>query len=316
VDLDNNVITGRKALIGAVALALVLSACQGAGAEAEGETHEVEDALGTSELPSRPERIVADSVDTYAVLASLGVAPVGAVIPIDISTEYIDEGADDVTNVAADDGWTIDLEHALTLDPEVIVAVGADYNQDNCTRYKAAMPTYCYVDLWEDEAAIKEKVRGVGAALGRSEEAEEAVAAYEERATAFIDRFAESDFSGLLAGVVRFDAGGFIGVRTGDLVNNVLAGLGLEEPEWPPLGDSGYVELSLETLDVLNAADILFVTTDDNVVIEELDVFSSPFWLELEPVVDGNAHFVSAWNGYDLLQLRRIIEDVEGALLG
>jgi hypothetical protein len=38
--------------------------------------------------------------------------------------------------------------------------------------------------------------------------------------------------------------------------------------------------------------------------------------LELEPVVNGNAHFVSAWNGHDLLQLRRIIEDVEGALLG
>jgi iron complex transport system substrate-binding protein len=316
VDLDNNVITGRKAFIGAVALALLLSACQGAGVEAGGETHEVEDALGTSELPMSPERIVADSVDTYAVLASLGVAPVGAVIPIDISTEYIGESADDVTNVAADDGWTIDLEHALTLDPEVIVAVGADYNQDNCTRYKAAMPTYCYLDLWEDEAAIKEKVRGVGAAIGRSEEAEDAVVSYEERASAFKDRFAESDFSGLLAGVVRFDAGGFIGVRTGDLVNNVLAELGLDEPEWPPLGDSGYVELSLETLDVLNAADILFVTTDDNVVIEELDVFSSPFWLELEPVVDGNAHFVSAWNGYDLLQLRRIIEDVEGALLG
>jgi hypothetical protein len=43
---------------------------------------------------------------------------------------------------------------------------------------------------------------------------------------------------------------------------------------------------------------------------------SSPFWLELEPVVNGRAHFVSAWNGYDLLRLRRVIEDIEEALLG
>ena len=96
----------------------------------------------------------------------------------------------------------------------------------------------------------------------------------------------------------------------------MLAGLGLAEPEWPPAGDSGYGELSLETLDVMNAADILFITTDDNVVIDDLEVFASPFWLDLEPVVNGRAHIVSAWNGYDLLQLRRVIEDVESALLG
>ncbi len=55
--------------------------------------------------------------------------------------------------------------------------------------------------------------------------------------------------------------------------------------------------------------------TDDDVVMEDLEVFSSPFWLEPEPVVNGRAHFVSAWNGYDLLQLKRVIEDIEQALL-
>ena len=49
--------------------------------------------------------------------------------------------------------------------------------------------------------------------------------------------------------------------------------------------------------------------------MEDLEVFSSPFWLEPEPVVNGRAHFVSAWNGYDLLQLKRVIEDIEQALL-
>jgi hypothetical protein len=32
-------------------------------------------------------------------------------------------------------------------------------------------------------------------------------------------------------------------------------------------------------------------------------------------VVNGRADFVSAWNGYDLLQLKRVIEDIEQALL-
>jgi hypothetical protein len=54
----------------------------------------------------------------------------------------------------------------------------------------------------------------------------------EDHADEFKTRFADSDVAGLTAGFVRFDAGGFIGVRTGDLVNAVLAGLGLAEPEW------------------------------------------------------------------------------------
>ncbi len=305
----------RRLLIGS-ALLMLITACQATGSQAEGETREVEDALGTTEVPSHPDDIIADSVDTYAVLASLGVTPVGAAIPTDISTDYIGENADEVANIVADDGWTVNLESALAMDPDVIVAVGAEYNEDNCVRYKEAMPTYCFVYLWEDEAAIKEKVRSIAAAIGRETEAETAITAYEERADAFRESFANSDLAGQLAGVVRFSTEGFIGVRTGDLVNAVLAGLGLEEPEWPAVGDSGYVELSLETLEELNAADILFITTDDNVVLEELDVFSSPLWLELEPVVNGQAHFVSAWNGYDLLQLNRIIQDIEQALLG
>ncbi len=306
----------RKLSTAVVALLLlVLAACQGSDTGAEGETHEVDDALGVTEVPTHPERIIADSVDTYAVLASLGVTPVGVAIPGDISTEYIGEDADDVPDVTADDGWTVSLESALALDPDVIVATGAEYNLDNCERYRAAAPTYCFVDLWEDEAAIKEKVRQIGAAIGREPEAEEAIAGYEQRVDEFKTSFAGSDLNGLSAGVVRFDSSGFIGVRTGDIVNSVLVGLGLEEPEWPPVGDSGYVELSLETLEELNAADILFVTTDDNVDIEALEVFTSPFWLELEPVVNGQAHFVSAWNGYDLLQLQKVLTEIEEALL-
>ena len=70
-----------------------------------------------------------------------------------------------------------------------------------------AMPTYCYFDLWEDEAAIKEKVRAVAGAIGRQNEGEEAIASYEDRAGEFQARFADSDFAGLLAGVVRFVSG-------------------------------------------------------------------------------------------------------------
>lgn len=305
----------RRFLAVGCVLLLVLTGCATEGADAEGETHEVEDAQGVTAIPVRPERIIADSVDTYAVLASLGITPVGVAIPADISTAYIGEDADDVTNVTADDGWTVNLEAALAQEPDLILAVGADYNLDNCTRYRTAAPTFCYVDLWEDEAAIAEKVRLIAAAIGRSAEAEEAIASYEERVDQFEAEFADSELNGLRAGVVRFDDSGFIGVRTGDMVNSVLANLGLEDPEWPEPGDSGYVELSLETLEELNAADILFVTTDDDFVADELEVFSSPFWLELEPVVNGQAHFVSAWNGYDLLQLELILSDIEEALL-
>jgi iron complex transport system substrate-binding protein len=308
---------------GAAASALWLSGCASddpgpaAGAGDEDETHQVDDAFGTTTIPVHPERIIADSVSTLAHLTALQVVPVGAAIPVDISPDYLGPEAASVPNVVADDGWTINVEAALALQPDLVLAVGADYNKKNCKRYQAAMATYAYVERWlADVEAIKEDFRAIAAAIGRDDEAEEAIEVFDAKVDQTRVMVEEAGVTDIPVGVVRFDASGFIGIRTGELSNVILDAVGLAQPQWPEPDLSGYVELSMENLDLLERAEILMVCTDDNVVVEEMDVFDSPLWNNLAPVAGGRAYFVGAWNGADILQLGLIADAVQEHIVG
>lgn len=302
----------RRLVAIAAAAALIVTACGDDNAgDSASATRELEDVLGTVEVPERPERIIADSVSTLAHLWALGVVPIGAALPGGISTEYIDPAAGDVPNLVSEDGWTLNVEEILAAKPDLVVAIGADYNIENCERYKAATTTYCFTEQYDDEQQIKDMFTEVAIAVGRQDEAAAAIAAYDAKKADLAERIAATDLPNQMIGVVRFDSGGFIGIRT----EPALAALGLHEPEWPPVGPSGYVELSLETLDVLNAADHLFITLDDDVDPAKVDAFQSPLWDLLEPVAAGQAYVVSAWNGADIPQLNRILDDIERALV-
>lgn len=302
---------------GALVLAAGLLVACGDDRDAEGELREVEDAFGPTQVPVEPQRILADSVSTYAHLMSLGVTPEAVAMPMGISPEYIAPDAGEITNVVADDGWTIDVEQAVGLDPDLIVGVGADYNEENCDRYREVTSTFCFVDYYDTltDEDIRNTLNGIAAAIGREDEAAQALADYDERLAALAERVAATDLPNHTIGVVRVDAGGFIGIRTDDWSISTIEGLGMSVPEWPEATVDGYVELSLETLEVLDQADILLVTTDDDVVIEESTVFQSPLWQNLDVVKDGRTHFVGAWNGSDLPQLNRVLDDLDRELV-
>jgi len=314
----------RGFLTGSLAAsALWLSGCASDDPNAAAEpddtdaTRTVTDAFGTTTIPAHPERIIADSVNTLAHLTALGVVPIGAALPVDISPEYLGEEAAEVPNVVADDGWTINIEQALALQPDLIMAVGADYNKKNCKRYRAAMATYAYQENYAvDVDQIKADFRALADAIGRATEADTAIAEFDATIEQTRNRVLEAGLTDVPVGVVRFDASGFIGIRTGEPANAILDALGLEQPVWPEPDLSGYVELSMENLDLLERAEALMVCTDDNVEIDELEVFDSPLWSGLAPVASGQAYFVGAWNGADLIQLGLIAEAVDQHLLG
>lgn len=279
----------------------------------EGATRTVEGAFGEVEVPAEPQRIIADAVSTYAHLVSLGVTPVAVALPTGISPDYISDDAGEMTNVVSEDGWTIDVEQALALQPDLIVAVGADYNEENCQRYQAAVTTFPFVDVYESgtDQDIKDTLVGIAIALGKEDEAAAAIAAYDERVAALSERIAATDLVDQAIGVVRIDVGGFIGIRTDGAGPALLATMGLHQPDWPEATVDGYVELSLETLEILDLCDVLLVNTDDDVVIEDSVVFRSPLWGQLAVVSEGRALFAGAWNGGDLPQMERILDDLD-----
>lgn len=313
--------TRREFIGGAFALsaaALLLAGCGGDDAAGGATTRTVQDAFGPTEVPGTPTRVVADAVSTYAHLVSLGLVPVAVAFPVGISPEYVGADTSAIANVVAEDGWTVDVEEALALDPDLVVAVGADYNAENCGRYRAALPTFCFADVYTTGSVqdIKDTLTGIAGALGREEQAKAAIAAYDERVAALRARVAATDLAGTKVGIVRIDVTGFIGIRTGDAGNGTLEALGIGAPTWPDTAnDGGYVELSLENLEVLDAAEVLLVNTDDDVVIEQSTVFQSSLWNRLDVVTAGRAHFVGAWNGSDLPQLQRMLDDIEEVLV-
>lgn len=311
-------VTRREFVVGAAALtALALAACGSDDRDSSTSTTSVDDAFGATVIPKDPRRIVADSVSTYGHLASLGITPIAVAFPTGISAEYISPAAGEITNVVAEDGWTVDLEHVLTLDPDLIVAVGADYNEENCQRYRAAVPTFCFEETFATgtDEDIKDTLAGIAMALGREDEAAAAIAAYDQRVAELRDRVDRAGLAGTKVGIVRFDAAGFIGVRIDHAGNALLAALGFAAPDWPDADVDGYLQLGLETLELLDAADILLINTDDDVVVADLAAIRSPLWTSLEVVESGNAHFVTAWNGGDLPQMQKILDDIDTAIV-
>lgn len=307
-------VTRREFIAGGAAMALLLAACGGDDAgDDDDDVRRLEDALGPVDVPARPERVVADGVNTLGHLWALGIVPIAVAATEDVRPDYIGGGAADVPNLVADDGWTLNVEAVVAAQPDLIVATGAEWNVENCERYKAAVATFCYADEGDTEADAKETFVNIAIAVGREDEAADAIAAYDARKAELAERIAATDLPEQLVGVVRFDAGGFIGIRPDEAM---VAAVGLSQPEWPePNPENGYVELSLETLEVLNAADVLLINLDDNVDPDKVDAFQSPLWDRLTPVVNGQAHIVGGWNGSNLRQFHRMLDDIEQTLV-
>ena len=172
-----------------VASGLVLAGCgsadEGTSTSAPSTAAEgvrtVEHAAGTTEITGTPERVVVlDTGELDAVLA-LGVTPVGAV-RTGVSDElpaYIEDAGVDPTRIA-NVGTIAEpaLEEIAALEPDLILS-NAVRHADVYDQLSAIAPTVlaeAIGETWEDN------LRLAGEALGLTDQAEQLLADYEERA--------------------------------------------------------------------------------------------------------------------------------------
>ncbi|MGK5173171.1 ABC transporter substrate-binding protein [Geodermatophilus sp. CPCC 205761] len=217
----------------AVTAGLVLAGCgaeDGGTAEpqATAETRTVEHALGTTEIEGTPERVVVlDTGELDAVLA-LGVTPVGSV-RTDVSDAlpaYIEDAGTDPTRIA--NVGTIaepDLEAIAALEPDLILS-NAVRHTDVYEQLSALAPTVFAEAVGE---TWQENLRLAGEALGRTEEAEELLAAHEERAAEVGALF--GDPAATEVSIVRFLDGSAVRLYgEGSFIGAVLADVGFARP--------------------------------------------------------------------------------------
>jgi ABC-type Fe3+-hydroxamate transport system substrate-binding protein len=259
----------------ATAGVLLLTACGGGGGPVEpaapsagGEAGgafpvSVEHEYGTTEIPSRPQRVV-----------SLGYTDQDSILAFDVVPVAIREWSGNKPSAtwewASDklrgqqpqvlEGATIDPETVAALTPDLIVAITGGLTQQEYDTFSRIAPTIVqpkgdipYGTAWQDAT------RMVGQALGESERAEQLVTDLEGRFAAA--KAAHPQLAGKKTMVAGVSTGGanWFAYSSQDSRGRFLTSLGMAVPaEIDQLaGSSFYTEISLEQLGLLDRNDVV-----------------------------------------------------------
>ncbi|GAB3597564.1 ABC transporter substrate-binding protein [Microbacterium tumbae] len=164
-------------LIAAASAVLLLAGCaaESAPVSQEPETHEIEHARGTTEVPAEPQRVVALEPLELDTAVALGITPVGAAVASNVAgiPAYLDaSGVEPVGTVPEPD-----LEAIAALKPDLILGTEARHSElyDQLNSIAPTVFIATQADPWRDNAAL------IGQALGREDEVAELLGAVDDR---------------------------------------------------------------------------------------------------------------------------------------
>jgi iron complex transport system substrate-binding protein len=258
----------------------------------------IEHKFGSTTIEAAPERVVTVGLTDQDAVLALGVAPVGvtdwfgdhphAVWPWaqDELGDLGNGGPEIVGDVDA-----IGFEQIAALQPDVILAVYAGLTEDDYDTLRQIAPTVAqpgdHVDWgvpWDEQTLI------VGRALGRSAEAEAAVADVEARLDAA--RRQHPEFDGA-TGLVASPYADTISVYAPeDVRGRFLASLGfVQPPEIADLAGDGFsAELSHERTDLLDVDALIWIINSAETDIPRFD--DEPLYAQLPVHRDRHDLFV------------------------
>lgn len=272
------------------------------------------DAAGRSvSVPAAPLRILALSELDLDSLLALGIRPAGATRGRgqQSAPRYLGKDAAAIASVGNFASPVPDL--AIALQPDLILAGGVP-DPELLARLAKIAPTvvtYKPGEHWQDA------LRRIGAAVGRTREADAVLAAYRQRAAQLRTRLQAQ--RGASVSVVRWNPQGPAYMLRDAFASLVLADLQLARPasQQQP-GAAHSPPLSMEALSLIDA-DWLFVGTLDGAAGASLRAAgASPAFRRLAAVRQGRMRAVdgSLWTGPGgPLAANAILADVEQALL-
>jgi len=286
---------------------------------AQGATRTVEHALGTTQVPRDPTRLVAlgSAVD---VALAVGITPI-AVDDRSAQKTYLADRLVGVPSVGP--AWEPNLEQIAALDPDLILALDVSIAEVFAELTRIA-PTVG-VEFGETSGEWKRYNRGYAEALGRVEAFDRAMADYEAKAAAFRaamgDRLAETEVAILRASPdnLRFD---LPAIFIGDVVYNDA---GLRPP--PRLAEylaenpgAATVDISPEQFTLAEGAEVLFVWQVSGQPEEDRQaiaaILGDPLLQRLEAVGQGRVYAMgNHWFSESILGADLVLDDLERHLL-
>lgn len=312
--------TRREFLLGTAGLLILASGCESGGGSGDGErtsggTRTLEHALGTAEVPVRPERIVSLSpAEITDPLVALGRKPVGSVTnaPDDpasgASPGYPPALAGKVEGIESVGNYPPNIEKIAALEPDLILCF--EYDENVYDRLSEIAPTVAVDSRVND---FKERLRKIATAVGAEGEAEEVLADYRDRVEEL-----RPGLEGTSVAVV-YPYGGDVLIHGPEyLSSKVLADLGLEvQAVGGEFNEYGTGFISEELVPEITA-DHVFVPTyglEDDTTVEE--VLKRPLWRALPAAKEGRIHPVHglAWTNLGPLGALEVVDEAEAALL-
>lgn len=310
-------------------MTFLLAACGGSpgesgGGEASSETRTIEHALGATEVPAEPRRIVSLSVGEITdTLIALDRKPVGSVTYDPVADAYGGEagnGAYPPALAGRTEGiesvgvYEANLEKIAALNPDLII--GETWNTEGVYEELSEIAPTIAVSPERD---FKVWLREIGAAIGAEEEAKEVLIRYRERAETV-----RSEVAGTGVSVVRPRREELLLYGPPSNAGKVLTDLGLEvQPvpesgeDWSGDGTRAIGSLSLEYVPELSGEHIFVISYDlEGTSYEEL--VQRPLWSQLTAVKEGRVHPVQgvAWTNHGPIGAMLMIDEVENALTG
>ncbi|HET6392324.1 MAG TPA: iron-siderophore ABC transporter substrate-binding protein [Blastococcus sp.] len=279
-----------------LALALSLPAC---GASGGGDTaseptagadrafpRTVEHAMGSTEIPERPERVVVLDTGELDTALALGVVPVGAVTT---------GASDDFLSYLADDA--ADVEPVGTVaepDLEAIAALQPDLILSNRTRHEAIYEQLGQIapTVFAERVGVvwKENFLLDAEALGLEARAEAELDEYEASAAALGEDL--GDPAGTTISALRFVEGTVRVYTRESFIGTVLADIGLDQLELPTGQVPTFAELAAEEVTRADADIVLYSSFGPADASGEDGVVAGPLWPRMGAVADGRAHAV------------------------
>jgi iron complex transport system substrate-binding protein len=279
-----------------LAAALTLTACGGAddadSAAPASETADaafprtVEHAMGATELPERPERVVVLDTGELDTALPLGVTPVGAVTTA-VSEDFLSYLAGDAADVEV--VGTIaepNLEAIAALEPDLILS-NKTRHEDIYEELSQIAPT-----VFADRvgAVWKENFRLDAEALGLEDEAEELLEAYESDAAALGEDI--GDPAGTTVSTMRFVEGAIRVYTAESFIGTVMSDIGLDHLQLPTGEVATFAELSAEEVTQADADIVLYSSYGSADDSGAAGVVAGPLWPRLTAVEQERAFAV------------------------
>lgn len=266
------------------------------------------DALGNEvTVPANPQRIIASYLEDH--LVALGIKPVAQwSVPNGIQ-DYLKDSLADVPTI----GYDLPFEAVTSFDPDLILmAYDSNVEGDKFAQYSKIAPTFTIGDkLTADWRAALLKV---GEVVGKSEEAQKALDAYDVKA-----KDAKEKIQGFAAGesaaALWFVQGSFYIVSeklsSGDLLYNQL-GLAVPEvvKEISAAGTGNWNAIPLEKLAELDADHLFLINSGTDADSQAL---SDPIWQNIPAVKNGKLYeypSTSSWLYAGTIAYSQVIDDV------